>query len=470
MASQNGITFSSCQDVDTLFREARTYYNPFFIKKMAINSIYYGRLETETWPLNTLPTMKAFRFGRGWYNPDQPWQEVQSGRCVQNADDFQFETIAHPGTESYTFSLFTKAMRTDWYQLTDFMYRLFPQEEMDHIMATNVNITKNVHEEFARSNWIGGAGHKWCPISNGQSLVSCVAEDDQMFIVQPFEGTNEGSFNMGYVYVKLPASQLGNIGLLSLDTLDDVLINLQREDDAYRLDVSEAAGRPLLEVIVPDARVLRQLWQYAKQSGGWWESVSDFDDKQLQYSLGIDRVIGNYAFCNDINGVRLTVDWTYNASLPTFNTNDPSTWPRLVRVLPYYPVTTELGCKYVQNPAYANADFGITNPWVNKAMIKWISPSQSGIGEAQGMTQNYAGDWEWKNPDWECNIKRDQGFFWNQFRMGMQFQDPTLMHSILHRLNTSRLIIPAPCTLAPNYTPQYTPDCYVCSSVVNQPI
>jgi len=186
MAGQNGVTFSSCQDVDTLFREARTYYNPFFIKKMAINSIYYGRLETETWPLNTLPTQKAFRFGRGWYNPDQPWQEVQSGRCVQNADDVQFEFIAHPGTESYSFSLFTKAMRTDWYQLTDFMYRLFPQEEMDHIMATNVNITKNVHEEFARSNWIGGAGHKWVPISNGQSLVSCVTPDDQMFIVQPF--------------------------------------------------------------------------------------------------------------------------------------------------------------------------------------------------------------------------------------------------------------------------------------------
>jgi hypothetical protein len=291
-----------------------------------------------------------------------------------------------------------------------------------------------------------------------------------MFIVQPFEGTNEGSFNMGYVYVKLPASQLGNIGLLSLDTLDDILINLQREDDAYRLDVSEAAGRPLLEVIVPDSRVLRQLWQYAKQSGGWWESVSDFDDKQLQYSLGIDRVIGNYAFCNDINGVRLKVDWAYNAALSTFNANNPDTWPRLVRVLPYVPVTTELGCKYVQNPEYNNADFGITNPWVNKAMIKWISPSQSGIGEAQGMTQNYAGDWQWKNPDWECNIKRDQGFFWNQFRMGMQFQDPTLMHSILHRLNTSRLIIPAPCPLSTNYTPQYTPDCYVCSSVVSQPI
>jgi len=54
--------------------------------------------------------------------------------------------------------------------------------------------------------------------------------------------------------------------------------------------------------------------------------------------------------------------------------------------------------------------------------------------------------------------------------MGMQFQDPTLMHSILHRLNNAQLVIPAACALAPNYTPQYTPDCYVCSDVITEPI
>jgi hypothetical protein len=92
----------------------------------------------------------------------------------------------------------------------------------------------------------------------------------------------------------------------------------------------------------------------------------------------------------------------------------------------------------------------------------------SGIGMAQGETQNYAGDWQWKNPDWECNIKRNQGFFWNQFRMAMQIKDPTMMHAILHRLNNSKIIVPACCDLVADYTPQYTPDCYACSGVVQE--
>lgn len=464
----NGIANPSCADMDQLFRESREFYNNYYIKKMAVNSAYYSRVQIQTWPEATLPEQSAFRFGRGWYNPDEPWYDVNSGRCVQDSCDNNWEFIAHPGTEKYTFRLFRKDMRTDWYCLTDLNYRLFGEAEMNHIMDTNVNITKNVHEEFARSNWVGGSGHRWLPIAGDDTLVSCTVQDDTGWFVKEFDGTGEGSYDVGYVYVKLPATQLDTIGLLSLDTLDDVLVNLQREDDAYRLDVSEWAGRPLLEIIVPDAKVLRQIWQFAKQSGGWWEADTDFDNKQLQYSLGIERVVGNYAFAYDINGLRFNVDWAYNNALSAFNEADPDTWPRLKRVLPYYPVAGELGCKWVQNPLFTRADFGITVPWINNQMIKWMAPNQSSYGEATGAVQNYAGDWEWKNPDWECNIKRNQGFFWNQFRMGMQIQDPSMVHSILHRLNNSQIITPACCPLQADYTPQYTPDCYACTGVVSE--
>lgn len=457
----------SCQDADQIMRESREYFNPFVVKKMAINSIYYGRLEVREWPLNTLPEQTAFRLNRGWYNPNLPWKTVNSGRCEQDSCQSEFEMIARPGSESYTFRQVRKDMRTPFYCLTDMMYRLFPMEEVDHQWETNAGITKNVNEEFARSNWVGSSGHRWATIASDSSLISCEMIDDNMWFVKEYEGTDESSFNVQYVYVKIDPANIGSIGLLAMDNLDDALVNLQREDDAYRLDVSEYAGRPLLEIITPDPRIPRQMWQYSKQSGGWWESDAGFDDKMIQYALGIDRVIGNYAFCTDINGLRFDVDWTYNNGLPAFDEGDVDTWPRLVRVLPYYPVLSELGCKWDQNPRYNRADFGITTAWINNQMIKWMPPGFTGVGEAQGATQNFAGQWQWKNPDWECNIKRDQGFFWTQFRMAMQVQDPTMLHSFLHRLNNSRIIPGACCPLNSNY---YNPTALDCFSCVGEPI
>lgn len=430
---------------------------------MAINSIYYGRLDTQEWPSNTLPEQTAFRLPRGWYNPDTPWKTVNSGRCEQDSCDSDWEMIARPGSESYTFRQLRKDMRTNWICLTDLsLYRLFGQKELEHQWKTLADITRNVHEEFARTNWVGGSGHRWAPVASDSSLISCDAQDDGMWYLRENDGTNEGGYDAKYVYVKIDPANIGSIGLLNIDLLFNALIDLQREDDAYRLDVSQYAGRPLLEIIVPDPRIPLQVWQYAKQANGWWESDAGFDDKMMQYSLGIDRVIGNFAFCTDINGLRYDVDWEYNNGLPSFSASDPETWPRLKRVLPYYAVPAELGCKWIQNPRYNRADFGITTAWINNQMTKWVPPGTISVGEATGAVQNFAGQWNWENPPWECNIKRDQGFFWTQFRMAMQIQDPTMLHSFLHRLNNAQIVPGACCPLNSNYYSPTPLDCFSC--------
>lgn len=456
----------SCEELDNLFREGREYFNEIYVKKMAVRSIYYNRVETETWPMNTAPEQRGFRFSRGWYDVCAPWKRIISERCNQNSCEFEPEVIAHPGTESYTWTMFKRDMRTDWYCITDWINRLFPAEEIEHIQATNANISKNVHEEFVRASFIGGSGNKWIGTFDPDNPIYCGNLDNAGWYIDAYSGADEGSFNLCYVYVKMAAEDLSKIAYLSLDMLDEALITLQLEDDAYRLDWAEQGAINILDIIVPDAKVGRRLWRQAKESNGYWNANTDFTSTQSKAALGVSQVIENYAFSYDIVGARFNADDTYNATLGAFNPADPNTWPRLVRVMPYKPESAELGCKWIPDPAFREADFGISVAWVPKGMIKWVSPSLSGYGDAQGIAQNFAGEWEWRRPDWPCNVNLDQGFFKARFRMGAQFRDPTLMHSFLHRLDKTKNLVGSCCPLNAGYTPPVSPDCYICTGAV----
>jgi hypothetical protein len=102
---------------------------------------------------------------------------------------------------------------------------------------------------------------------------------------------------------------------------------------------------------------------------------------------------------------------------------------------------------------------------VSKAMTKWTMPSNTGYSQAQMASQNYAGDWEWKNPDWECNRWRKMGFYQAQYRLAAQVKDPTLMHTFLHRLPKTKNLYGSCCPLN-DYTPPADPtDCYNCAGV-----
>lgn len=461
--------FQACEEVDTYFREGREFFNETYVKKLAQTSTYFSRLKESTWPLNSGTTQKGFRFGRGFFDPTKPWRKIVSKRCETNSCDSQPDKIIRPGTDSYFFELIKKELITDWICVEDLMYRLLPVEEIMQFEESNAKITRSVHEEIARTTFVGAAGHKWGALVNEDNEY-CGEGDDAFFYMAEFDGTDgQTGFDSRYVYVKCSRDDLSKIARLSLALLDDALIDLGDEDEAYRLDLREG-GLDKLDIIVPEQKVARQLYFETREAGGYWNSNAGFDASFPETRLGAARVIGDYAFGFDSNALRYNEDSAYNdpatggpdgTGLPAFDENDPDTWPRLVRVMRYREESTEIGYHYVPNKEYRRADFGISIAWVNDAIHKWRNPSWTGTGQVQMEGQNYAGDFEWRRPDWECNRKRKQGFFEAEFRLAMQVKDPTVMHVFLHRLDHSRTLTTAPCPVQ-TYTPPTAIDVYVC--------
>ena len=456
--------FESLEDIAAFFRDGRPHFNEDYVKKMVNFSIFYNRTTTESWPLNSTTEQTGFRFGRGWYNESAPWKNIVT-TCGGDSCASDFEVVKMPGTDSYSWELLRREMITDWFCVENLLYKLFPAEQIMQIEETNMNISKHVHEEFMRANYIGAAGFHWLPISNGAGAY-CGETESNGWYVESFAGSNESGFNLGYVRVNIAPSNLANIALLGLDVLDDILIDLQNEDDAYRLDIYEATGQQLLDVIVPDARTARKLFFDAKNSNGYWDSNSGFTPELRDLKLNIQKIIGNYAFSYDIDAPRFNVDWGFNDTLATYSSGNPATWPRLVRVPRYVITAAEEGCKYIPNNDYNNADYAISVPWVEKAVAKWMMPSATGYGKAQMPAQDYAGAWEFFNvraPN--ENQFGKMGRFQAQHRIGFQAKDPTLMHPILHRLEKRRVANATACPLNQYYAPSAAPDCYVCTGV-----
>lgn len=463
--------FQHCEEVDSYFREGREFFNETYVKKLAQVSTYFSRVKESTWPINSGTTQKGFRFGRGFFDPTRPWRKVVSERCESNSCDVKPDKIVRPGTESYFFDLIKKELMTDWICVEDLMYRLLPVEEIMQFEASNAIITRTVHEEFVRNSYIGSAGHKWLALVNEDNEY-CEPLDDTAWFMAEHEGTDETGFDSRYIYVKVDPAELANIAMLSLDMLDDALIDLGDEDEAYRVDMRDI-GILKMDIIVPDARVARRLFRQAKEENGWWNTDAEFDKSMSDLRLGVPRTIGDYTFSYDNNALRYNADTAYNdpatggpdgSGLAAFDANDITTWPRLVRVLRYIEEATEIGYHYIPNSAYRRADFGVSQHWMDNALHKWRNPQWTGAGKVKMDSQDYSGDFEWKRPDWECNMMGKQGFFIGQFRLAMQVKDPTLMHAFLHRLDHSKKLTTSPCPLQ-EYTAPAPTDVYVCQGV-----
>lgn len=455
--------FQSCEEVDTYFREGRDHFNETYVKKLAQTSTYFSRTSEATWPMNAGTQQKGFRFGRGFYDPTKPWKTITSARCEQDSCDMSPEKIRRPGNDSYFWHLFKKEMLTDWICVEDLMYRLLPVEEIMQFEQSNAIITRDVHEEFSRSSYIGGAGHKWISFVNDDNSYCGEETTDQGWEMDLYSGESEGGYDSRYIYVKCAPADLDTIATLSLDLLDEALIDLGDEDEAFRVDLRER-GLSKLDIIVPDARVARKLFLQAKESNGWTNAETEFDMNMSQLKLGLSRIIGDYAFSYDSNAMRYNADTVYNAGLATYDENNRATWARLVRVLRYIEEPAEIGYSWAPNRDYKAADFGITVHWMSNAIQKWRNPQWTGTGQVKMAAQNYSGDFDWRRPDWECNLMQKSGFFVGQFRLGMQIKDPTIMHVFLHRIDRSKNLTTSPCPVQ-SYTAPDVIETYACQGV-----
>lgn len=452
--------FGACEDVDTYFREGRTFFNDTYVKKLAQVSAWFTRVQSATWPMNSGTQQKGFRFGRGFFDPCTPWRKVSAKRCEADSCDSAPQKIRRSGTDSYFFDLLRKELETDWICVEDLMYRLVPQEEIMQFEASNAIITRSVHEEFSRSSYIGASGHKWVAFVD-DSNEFCGDADDSGFFIPENTDDNEGGYDLCHIRVKCDPADLDKIAFLSLDMLDDSLVDLADEDEAYRVDLRER-GIEALDIIVPEPKVARRLFQNARQSNGYWNAGdADFDPKLTGLKLGVNRVIGDYAFGYDGNAPRYNADTDFNATLSAYDENDVDTWARLVRVPRYVEVPAELGYNWIPNVDYKKADFGISVSFIETAMKKYMNPQNTGYGSVKMEDQNYAGDFDWRRPDWECNRWGKMGFFQAQFRLSMQVKDPLLMHSFLHRLDHGKSFTTSSCPLN-TYTAPTPIETYVC--------
>lgn len=460
------VWFGSCEDVDTFFREGRIFFNDTYVKKLAQVSTWFSRVPSGTWPMHSGTRQQGFRFGRGFYDPCGPkWRKVVSERCAADSCEDAPYKVRRPGSDTYFWDMLRLELETDWICVEDLIYRLMPQEEMMQFEESNALITRSVHEEYSRSSYIGGSGHKWVALVD-ENNEFCGTSDDAAFFVPENEDTdpNQGGFNLCEIRVKVPLANLDTIAFLSYDLLDDALTDLGDEDEAYRVDLREA-GLKKLDIIVPAPNVARRIFQFERERNGYVNINADYDATLSGLKLGVDRIIGDYAFAYDNDAPRYNSDATFNATLATFDETDPDTWPKLVRVPRWIESPSELGYSYLPNPEYRLADFGISVCWVNDAMKKWNHPQIGGVGSATMASQNYSGDWEWRRPDWECNRRGKMGYFQAQFRIGMQIKDPTVMHTFLHRLDHGKRFVGSTCPINTTYTLPAQISAYVCQGV-----
>ena len=460
------VWFGSCEDVDTFFREGRIFFNDTYVKKLAQVSAWFSRVPSGTWPMNSGTQQQGFRFGRGFYDPCVPkWRKIVSERCSQTSCDDAPYKVRRPGSDTYFWELLRLELETDWICVEDLVYRLLPAEEIMQFEASNALIVRSVHEEFSRSSYIGASGHKWLALVD-ENNEYCGETDDAGWIV-PENAENDpslGGFNLCEIRVKCAVADLTRISFLGLDLLDDALVDLGDEDDAYRVDMREN-GFPVLDIIVPEPKVARRMYFQAKEQNGYWMTDTDFDKNLTQLKLGVNRIIGDYAFGYDGNAPRYNADAAFNATLPPFDPNDPDTWPKLIRVPRYIEIPSELGYSYIPNTEYHKSDFGISVCFVENAMKKWNHPNSTGYGSARMEDQNYSGDFEWRRPDWECNRRGKMGFFQAQFRLGMQVKDPTIMHTFLHRLDHGKRLTTSVCPINTTYVAPTKIDQYVCQGI-----
>jgi len=452
--------FSAPEQLDTYFREGREHFNETYVKKLAQTGTYMKRVAMKMWPSNSGTVQRGFRFGRGYFNPDKPWYKIVSERCEANGCDSQPEKIKRPGTDSYTWQLLKKEMETDWICVEDLMRRLVPEHEVMQIENTNAIITRTVHEEFTKSNWFGASGHKWLGTVDEDSEF-CGETTDSGWTVEEFEETGEGGYNLKYLRVNIDPADLNTIAELSVDMLDDCLLDLAAEEESYRIDFMEAGAR-VLDVVIPDSRIARRMWRNAREVGGFNPSEAGYDKNLSEAKLGVRKVIGDYALTYDSTAPKFNADSVFNATLGAYDAADPDTYPRLVRVPRYTEVEAEIGYKYIPNPEHKTADFGLTCVWVPDAMVKYTDPAFTGYGSVRMETIDYAGNFKWRRPDWESNRKGKLGFFEAEFHLAAQILDPTIMHSILHRVPNGKTLSTVDCPLIADYVDPGVLDNYVC--------
>jgi len=456
-----------CENLDTIFAMSEQKLTERLIdKKIVSRNAYYGKVpDGEKWPLGSGTRIKGYRLGRIGVPDDAGWRPIEDTICGTNACSFEPEVIQH-GHGDYFYSLVQRDLRTDWLCIDSVSLREMGAQEIMHLENGLKNGSRYVHEEFRRSRYIQFCEHKLgsvvgldadteLPIDYGSNCDNELIED--FFL---FETRDSGEMDEGHIRVKVNPSQIEQVGELTLDALEFAKERLEYEDEAYLEDTT------LLDTVLCDARVARKMAnQEATEMGGSpFNGGNSYDMVNLSRRFGTNKVLRDYSLRRDIHAMRFYPDTAFNATLDAYDESDPDTWPRFFRVYPYIPVKAKVaGIEFVTNPNYLKAPFGISTIFMPSVMSVMSFPSLTGVSFAKKMDKNfsYEGVVQWQNPDWECNVNRDKGFFKMRFRLAARPYMTEYGYAWFHRIDRRIALAGNPCAIpAPGCTDEVTAYCF----------
>lgn len=454
-----------CAEIDTLFIQSEQVVSENMLKNRHVNTnAYVGRIpDGGSFPLRSGTRIKAYRLGRVAIPTDGGWRPVVDEQCQTNACDFAPEVVSH-GSEEYFYSLVGRDMRTDWICIDSMSLRAYPEAELAHLEQGIQDTTRYIFEEFYRSRFILFCDNKivvTVGVDEEDAPIDTELCDDTNINYQGFvfEQRENGEMDERYVRVAVPVADIPNIAALSLDLLDEAQTVLEYSDETYMENTS------LYDVLLPDARISNQLVldENELMGGAGSQVQGGWDLLELNQAYGTQRVIRNYSFRRDKGAMRFFPDTVFNATLATFDETDPDTWPRFVRVFPYRKVkASKLGVKDVPNPNYKKAPFGITT-MPNKRVMEVMSfPNEVSVGGASKVGGvGWDGTAQWVNPPWECNVKRNKGFWMMCYRLAARPNYTEDGFSFFHRLNPKIRLkaVPCPPSLLGDYT-EVAPYCF----------
>lgn len=462
-----------CKELNLAFLESEQKVSEGLIKKKLVaKNAYYGKIpDDKKFPLRSGTRIKGQRLGRIVPPNCLEWEPVSDALCETNACDNTEKGIISNGNSEFFYSLVKNSVRTDWLCLDSLALREEPEAEVAHLEDGLAGANRYLQEEFRRSRFLSFARNKMVSIlaedgntglPTAESITSCEGAE-QLNNGYVFETRPNGEMDECHIRVCVNPGKPGLIGGLSLDNLDYASLRLSYEDEAYLPDTM------LFDVLTAHQQLANQLALQEDDKLHNAAAYGNYDMVDLGQRFGSEKVLRNYSLRTDLHAMRFYPDVEFNDALLAqqgyaFDTNDPNTWCRMVRVFPYRMTKAGLaGVDHLVAENYLRAPFGITTILNPRVMSVMPFPETGGFGSAtkEGNRISYDGAARWINPDWPCNVDRNKGFWKLNFRMAAKQEMDEEGYSWLHRLNNKVDLVGSRCALpeAAQYS-EVTPYCY----------
>jgi len=419
-------------------------------KKMRPSNAFVGKIpDGEQFPLHVGTQLKQRRLTRIGV-PNTGWRPVSDDLCATNThlDD---PDVIHHGSEDFLYSLVEKDMRTDDINLAALAHRAIPDEEVGFIEEGLQTVALYVHEQFRRSRYHDFCGNKYialAPASGGTVIdgPSSIAEGDAINNGWMFETRANGEMDEDHVRVCCTVAQIPRISELTLDMLDLATTALAYEGDPYMGDTM------LFDTLLAEQRMYIRL--AAEENAQMDQAASrseSYDMIDLARKYGTSRLIRNYAIRYDSHSPRFYPDVAFNTAMTgaggyAFSDTDPTTWPRFVRVYPYYEVKTTRGTKWEKNMQFIRAPFGLSTLFNPRVMDVMSFPDVQGVGSAQVAKEfggfGYDGVAKWMNfIDRTHNPKGVIGHWALHFKMAARPKYTEEGYSYFHRISSKMVVV-----------------------------